>query len=89
MSLDQEIKFAQLEAGSIVLRNTISILKGENERATKYIEDYEDDARKVLADECAADEKHCACAPALYRRIAELEAAFDDAVRALWEKDDV
>ena len=41
--------------------------------------------RKVLAEECAADEKHCTCAPALYRRIAELEAAFDDAVRALWE----
>ena len=41
--------------------------------------------RKVLAEECGADEKHCTCAPALYRRIAELEAAFDDAVRALWE----
>ena len=41
--------------------------------------------RKVLTEECGADEKHCTCAPALYRRIAELEAAFDDAVRALWE----
>ena len=40
---------------------------------------------KVLAEDCGADEKHCTCAPALYRRIAELEAAFDDAVRALWE----
>lgn len=43
----------------------ISMLKGENERLTKYIEDYEDDTRKVLADECAPDEKHCTCVPVL------------------------
>lgn len=30
--------------------------------------------RKVLADEGASDEGHCACVPHLRRRIAELEA---------------
>ena len=55
------------------LTDQISMLKGENERLTKYIEDYEDDTRKVLADECAPDEKHCTCVPVLRDIIAALK----------------
>lgn len=38
------------------------------------ISDYEDDFRRVMAEECTPDEKHCSCVPHLRKRIAELEA---------------
>lgn len=44
------------------------------------VEQYEEDFRKVLADDCAPDEKHCSCVPHLRARIAEVEeeiAAFE------------
>ena len=74
----------EIEALSALLSDLVDV---EFERdALKNELAYRKEAdRKVLAEECGADEKHCTCAPALYRRIAELEAAFDDAVRALWE----
>ena len=74
----------EVEALSVLLSDLVDV---EFERdALKNELAYQKEAdRKVLAEECGADEKHCTCAPALYRRIAELEAAFDDAVRALWE----
>ena len=48
-----------------VFSDQISMLKGENERLTKYIEDYEDDTRKVMEEKCASDEVHCTCVPVL------------------------
>ena len=42
---------------------------------TEELEDWRDNACRVLAEECAPDEMHCSCVPVLRRRIAELEAA--------------
>lgn len=42
------------------------------ERAERA-QDFEDDYRKVMSDQCAPDERHCSCVPHLRKRIAELE----------------
>lgn len=42
------------------------------ERA-EHAQDFEDDYRKVMSDQCAPDERHCSCVPHLRKRIAELE----------------
>ena len=42
------------------------------ERA-EHAQDFEDDYRKVMSDQCAPDERHCSCVPHLRARIAELE----------------
>lgn len=39
------------------------------------ITDRDDSFRRVIAEQCAPDERHCSCVPALRARIAELEAA--------------
>ena len=37
------IQLAQLEAENVVLRNTVSLLKNENERLTKLLEEQDDE----------------------------------------------
>lgn len=46
----------------------------EIDRLRARLADYEADARRVLSEQCAPDEKHCACVPVLRARVAELEA---------------
>ena len=74
----------EIGALSMLLSGLVDV-EFERDALKNELADIKEADRKVLAEDCAADEKHCTCAPALYRRIAELEAAFDDGVRALWE----
>lgn len=49
-------------------------LRREIEDLKETVSDYEESHRKIIAEECAGDEKHCTCVPALRQRVAELEA---------------
>jgi len=49
-------------------------MAGEIERLQARLSDCEDDARRVLADECAPDEAHCSCVPHLRREIERLRS---------------
>lgn len=81
-----------------VFTDQISLLKNENERLTKYIEDHEDDTRKVLEEKCAPDEVHCTCVPVLRREnevlgnrlmgilMGEMGLSIDDAKRFVQPK---
>lgn len=55
------------------LNVNIASLESELAQAKERIADYEDDRRAILSEQCASDEKHCACVPDLRRRIAEFE----------------
>ena len=61
-------------------------LRDEVERLRERVQDYEDDARTVLAERCAPDERHCSCVPHLRREVerlrAEVEQLQQDAVVA-------
>lgn len=48
------------------------------ERLAEYDETY----RRILAEECAPDEQHCTCVPALRMRIAEAERVIARVVEA-------
>lgn len=45
----------------------------EIDRLRAKVEDFEEDFRNVVAENCAGDEKHCSCVPHLRRKIEELE----------------
>jgi cell division septum initiation protein DivIVA len=49
-------------------------LRDEVERLRERVQDYEDDARTVLAERCAPDERHCSCVPHLRREVERLRA---------------
>jgi hypothetical protein len=42
------------------------------------LKEYRDDYHRVMSEECASDETHCTCVPALRKRVAELEAALKE-----------
>lgn len=42
------------------------------------VDDWREGARKVMAEVCAPDEKHCTCVPALRKHIAALESRIQD-----------
>lgn len=46
----------------------------------KKRQEYEDSYRRVMTEECAPDERHCTCVPALRAEIALLKQA----IRAMW-----
>jgi predicted RNase H-like nuclease (RuvC/YqgF family) len=48
-------------------------LAAAKEKIADY-EDYADDFRRVVSEECAPDEKHCSCVPHLRRQLAQRDA---------------
>jgi hypothetical protein len=50
----------------------------ENADLRAELANWKEDHRRVMSEECAPDEKHCTCVPALRKRIFELEADRDD-----------
>lgn len=46
----------------------------DNAAMTERIAEYENAYKKIMAEECAPDEVHCTCVPALKIRITKLEA---------------
>lgn len=47
-------------------------LKAQVAKLKRERDDYHDDFRTVIDEQCAPDEKHCSCVPHLRKRIAEL-----------------
>ena len=43
-------------------------------KAEAALASYKDDSAKVLSEQCAVDEKHCACVPVLRKEIERLKA---------------
>ena len=66
-------------------RQDIPRLLAMLEDAHARIQDYQDDARAVLAEECAGDEVHCTCVPHRRREVARLKA-FGEAVVPMLER---
>ncbi|NBP83133.1 hypothetical protein EBU60_04655 [bacterium] len=56
-------------------------LRDEVERLRERVQDYEDDARTVLAERCAPDERHCSCVPHLRREVERLRAENEQQAR--------
>ena len=42
------------------------------------LQEYETAYRKIMDEQCAADERHCTCVPALKTRVRDLECANED-----------
>lgn len=59
------------------LLNDIDALKAR-------VADWEEERARILAEECAPDEKHCTCVPVLRARVAELEAATKNTEGLSW-----
>jgi hypothetical protein len=51
--------------------------RAEVERLRERVRDYEDDAKTVLADRCALDERHCSCVPHLRQEVERLRDEAD------------
>lgn len=64
-------------------RTAAPVLAAEVERLDARLADIEEDARRVLADSCAPDERHCSCVPHLRARLAEVERERDEALLTL------
>lgn len=76
---DLKARVAELEKREIWVPTTM-----ENEQLRARVAELEDklaDGKeayaKVMSENCASDERHCACVPHLRQRIAELEAALE------------
>lgn len=55
------------------LRQLINSLTIENARLIERLQEYREDSARVLAEQCAADERHCACVPVLRAEIERLD----------------
>ena len=47
-------------------------------KALEEVEDWREGTRRVMAEECAPDEKHCTCVPTLRKEIERLKAEIED-----------
>ena len=55
----------------------IARLEAEVARLTADLNDRDEAHRRILAEECAPDERHCSCVPALRAEVARLRAALE------------
>ena len=55
----------------------IQELKAERDALQATLDDYMDDHKAVVNEQCAGDEIHCSCVPHLRKRIKEVEAERD------------
>lgn len=58
-----------------VTRASFDAVKEELAVAQALVNSYEEYYGRVISEQCAPDEKHCTCVPALRQRIEQLEAA--------------
>ena len=60
--------------GAEVLAALVGV-EAERDALRERLNAYEDDFRRVLAEECAPDERHCSCVPHLRAEVEELRLA--------------
>jgi predicted nucleic acid-binding Zn-ribbon protein len=70
-------------AMNAILTAELEQLKTERDALKATLDDYMDDFKAVVNEQCAKNEKHCTCVPHLRQRIKEVEAERDAAVREL------
>lgn len=59
--------------------------KEQAERAQARLDEYEETARRILAEDCAPDEKHCTCVPALRAEIERLKKKIAELEDLVWD----
>lgn len=74
-SEDNQVGFERTAAENLLLTQRIADI--ESERAA-YNETY----ARVMLEQCAPDERHCACVPHLRERIAELESGLRNVIQS-------
>jgi uncharacterized protein YhaN len=64
-------------AMNAILTAELEHLKAERDALKATLDDYMDDYKAVVNEQCAKNEKHCTCVPHLRQRIKEVEAERD------------
>ena len=82
--VERDALLAAAEKGTeYVLAQINQDLRAERDALQATLDDYMDDHKAVVNQQCAGDEVHCSCVPHLRKRIKEVEAERDAAVAVL------